>query len=819
MAGSQLKRLKATLKANGLTGQTNIKKKGKSKAPSDTRRDDKEKVIQGIREEFNPFEIKVNRQKYDIPNKKVPVARPGISKQIGEDERKAAWEARKARHNKVGGLVDRRFGEHNTDMTPEERMLARFTRERQNESSKGSMFNLEDDDTDMLTHYGKSLSAKDSDLMISDDDDEATFSQKKRQYHETMDEEKPVKKTKAEVMKEVMAKSKFHKHERQLQHERNEAKMFDLNDEFDDVMAELNGVPQPKKPMFSQRSDKDREYDLQVKQLSLEKRAAPADRTKTEEELADERTKKMKELEDARMRRMEGLTNYDDEGEAKAADADDLDDEFWAGSDENEEDGFVIRDSDAEQEDSETEDEDRPKDFSGPNIMKIGDRVVSTGTATKNVPTLCPATHAEFLASLKDVDFAKQPRYVAKILDIYRPNLAEGNKAKIAVFGAVLIDHILYLADNETSQNEALPQVLEQLIAQLRGMSDVYNEALCEAFRSKTDAIHVRLKESQISGDTSVYPLVSDLVFYSLVGSIYSTSDHYHLVVTPSLILMAEHLEQGKVRTLQDVFAGLYIADLFLHYQRLSKRYSPEVTSFLERALLFLVPDATKIDVAGLQSVAEVSASPFCLAKKDKVVRGETLRLTQLYEYEVTVELKSALLLKTLALIDTACTVWREKTAFIEIVSSFVVLLKHLLKYQAHVPEVLVLLEKLLKLSKFSQDTHKPLTLQSHRPLAIATYVPKFEENFNPDKKSYDPDRERQEIGKLKAQLKKERKITIREIRKDTKFTARQQIKEKKADNDAYHAKMKHIYNSVSTVEGAAKNEYEREKKLRKNKR
>lgn len=43
-------------------------------------------------------------------------------------------------------------------MAPEERMLERFTRERQR-TSKGDVFNLEDEEE--LTHYGQSLSKLD----------------------------------------------------------------------------------------------------------------------------------------------------------------------------------------------------------------------------------------------------------------------------------------------------------------------------------------------------------------------------------------------------------------------------------------------------------------------------------------------------------------------------------------------------------------------------------------------------------------------------------------------------------------------------------
>ena len=59
---------------------------------------------------------------------------------------------------RAGGIVDRRFGENDPTMTPEERMLARFTKERQR-TSKMAAFNLEDEEE--LTHYGQSLSKLD----------------------------------------------------------------------------------------------------------------------------------------------------------------------------------------------------------------------------------------------------------------------------------------------------------------------------------------------------------------------------------------------------------------------------------------------------------------------------------------------------------------------------------------------------------------------------------------------------------------------------------------------------------------------------------
>lgn len=59
---------------------------------------------------------------------------------------------------RAGGVLDKRFGENDPTTSLEERMLERFTKERQR-ASKGAAFNLEDEED--LTHYGQSLSKLD----------------------------------------------------------------------------------------------------------------------------------------------------------------------------------------------------------------------------------------------------------------------------------------------------------------------------------------------------------------------------------------------------------------------------------------------------------------------------------------------------------------------------------------------------------------------------------------------------------------------------------------------------------------------------------
>jgi nucleolar protein 14 len=73
--------------------------------------------------------------------------------------------------DRAGGIIDRRFGENDPTMSIEERMLERFTKERQR-ASKGAAFNLEDEEE--LTHYGQSLSKMDDfdNVGLGSDNDE-----------------------------------------------------------------------------------------------------------------------------------------------------------------------------------------------------------------------------------------------------------------------------------------------------------------------------------------------------------------------------------------------------------------------------------------------------------------------------------------------------------------------------------------------------------------------------------------------------------------------------------------------------------------------
>lgn len=99
--------------------------------------------------------------------------------------------------------------------------------------------------------------------------------------------------------------------------------------------------------------------------------------------------------------------------------------------------------------------------------------------------------------------------------------------------------------------------------------------------------------------------------------------------------------------------------------------------------------------------------------------------------------------------------------------------------------------------------------MQSHKPVAIKTYTPKFEANFSSGK-HYDPDAERNATAKLKALYKKEKKGAIRELRKDNKFLAGERAREQKTTDEEYTKRMRRVEGDIATNERAEEKAMER---------
>lgn len=260
--------------------------------------------------------------------------------------------------------------------------------------NRQSAFDLEDDEPGELTHMGQSLSLNGPDIKddfeedmsnLSDADDHPSDEENSRKRPRTSEdeeedgdqeegEERPErKKSKHEVMAEVVAKSKLYKYERQAAKDDDEDLREELDREFQDIHALLRGMgskPAPAAPapiagMNPERAallsgaDKakfNKEYDMDLKRMAMEKRSIPSQPTKTDAEIAEATAKKLQDLEEKRLRRMQGIPDSEDEDADinDNVDEDMEDDDFGFGSgikakqstsfDVEDEDDFLIED-------------------------------------------------------------------------------------------------------------------------------------------------------------------------------------------------------------------------------------------------------------------------------------------------------------------------------------------------------------------------------------------------------------------------------------------------------------------------------------------
>ncbi|KAL8644126.1 MAG: hypothetical protein Q9226_007922, partial [Calogaya cf. arnoldii] len=885
MPPSQLKRLKSSLREQGITGQQKSKKHQKQANKNGSFRDSRTQrnaALEGIREQFNPFELRAPARisKHDfVTNKptngksaKGAIARPGVTKGFGEENRRQTLLKEIHNRKKVGGILDRRFGENDPKMTPEEKALERFVKEKQRGSKKNTLFDLEDaDDGQELTHFGQSLSFDKAsnlddfqeDLSSGEGSNQGRPSKRRRLSADgdlsedvilDRDEQPARPKSKKEVMSEVIAKSKLHKYERQQAKEDDDDLRAELDKGLPDLLAFMRGAPRQLEPLQAKplangnmnpdraaildgkdRAQAEKEYDERLRQMTFDQRSKPTEPTLTDKEKLEIEAQRLQDLEQQRLFRMKGEQMSDDEEEdqdqappdGKFDPIEEEQDSFGLGpglagptnirqlgvEDEDEflvENDLVAVDSEPESsEDSsiddagdqiaEEEDEEFYQGLLPGHSVPMGE-INDKGKKDLEVPSVgktnglaytynCPQSHAEFLQITQDIPIDDQPIIVQRIRALYHPKLQAGNKAKLAVFSNVLVDHVSYLANNFSSTS--FP-VIEALIRHVHSLAKMFPEEVGRVLRG-----HLK----SLIEDRPLEPTSGDLILFTAIGTIFPTSDHFHQVVTPAMLYIGFYLGQRVPQTLNEIAKGIYLGTLGLQYQKLSRRYIPELLNYILNATWALIPPQPGV-ITGFFPLHALPES-FRLGESSndnprKLKISDTVTTVDCSE-ESKEALKFALLDTLVSLCGNMAETWAGTSAFVDIFEPVAAVLRHLeskpcaskvgkpLRAQIH--DVLYQIQGLLQQARIAR---KPLLLHNHRPLPIKTSVPKFEESFNPDK-HYEPDRDRAEMNKLKAEHKKERKGALRELRKDANFIARESLREKKEKDAQYEKKYKRL--------------------------
>ncbi|XP_021406358.2 nucleolar protein 14 [Lonchura striata] len=604
----------------------------------------------------NPFEVKVNRQKFDILGRKTKndVGLPGVSRSKAIQKRNQTLLKEYKEREKTNVFKDKRFGEYSTKISPEEKMIRRFTLERQQNYGKKNIYNLNEDEE--LTHYGQSLAEieKLNDIVDSDSDTEerGTLSAeltaahfggggllRKKVSSEQQDEEEEKPKSRKELIEEMIAKSKQEKQERQTRRE----SALELTEKLDKDWKEIQTLIARKTPK-SERKDKEvekpkpDEYDMIVRELGFEMKAKPSERLKTEEELAKEEQARLQKLEADRLRRMRGIDEEANKKRPSHMSADDLADGFILDKDDrrllsykdgkinigNEEEKEEEEEEEGEEEDNENEEESQEEsasedeeDDAADGHSDLESDLESEGEAAENKGD---KKHKANENESENVEKLDPKREAAKSELPYTFSVPESYKTfKSLLAGRTMEQQLIVLeriqkcnhpslAVGNKAKLEKLFGFLLEYIGELATMDlpelrtidklvlPLYN--LCQMFpEAASDSIKFILRDAAHDLEEVIevkgratFPGLDTLIYLKIVSLLFPTSDFWHPVVTPAFMYMSQLLTKCRIATLQDVIKGLFICCLFLEYVSLSRRFVPELINFLLGVLHISLP-------------------------------------------------------------------------------------------------------------------------------------------------------------------------------------------------------------------------------------
>ncbi|BGP53261.1 hypothetical protein JCM8202_002586 [Rhodotorula sphaerocarpa] len=444
----------------------------------------------------------------------------------------------------------------------------------------------------------------------------------------------------------------------------------------------------------------------------------------------------------------------------------------------------------------------------------------------------CPSTHAEFTKLLSSSGI-KEPdtvTVVKRIRTLYHPGLAEGNKEKMQVFANVLLDHVIYLA---ASASPTAYETINSILPPLLTLSHSYPLTCAPHYVKKIGLMHKNLLRGLVKGplepSAKTWPGAPELTLLRLVGMVWSTSDLSHPVAAPALLLISEYLSQSRIRSLADIASGLFLCSLVAQYEEMSHRLVPEALNFLSYAIAVLLPTSPSIvsrfpgsfptpdlgeeHIKPLKLRSDAALTPNVPVDLAGALNATAAKGRAKSSRAVTDQLKVDLASASFKLVEEYRSMYSDSEAFIELFTPVERILGAVKAEKVPKPiatEMSQVRDALSRAITFAGQSRAPLRLQHHKPIPLATYLPKFDEGFNPNRR-FDPDSERAEASKLRALYRKEKKGAVRDLRNDNRFLAVEESKRKQEENQQYEKKISKIVSSLQD-ERAEEKAFERTK-------
>ena len=785
----------------------------------------------------NPFEIRFVKEKHSVVNRKIKtdVGKPGISRAKAIQKRKDTLLQEYKRKDKTNVFVDRRIGEKDSELSAEDKMIARFAAERINQGKKqGSIFNLGEEET--LTHFGKSLAdiERYEDPRSDDEDEDGSGGAGRKKLDASYvdaahfggfltksdaEYESGKGNTRKDWIEQMIADSKKRKAEKTKDLEEAEQMTHDLDENWKKLLPAVAGSIYSGKKKEEEEKEKD-DYNVLMRELMFEssKRAKAQERLKSEEEVIKDEKERLEKLEANRNKRMNGevnedqtLTEIDEEVDDIADEENENADNSSDESDSNDEED-QYSDLDSEEEESKKTNsisEDKASKYEAPNEM--------IEAAKKEIPFTfaVPTSYDELISHFEGRSASDKALIIERMIKCNHPQFSENNKSYLENLFRFMLQHIHECCEYDEEKN--LDDDLRSVASLTPYLYDLAKFFPAPAAKSILGVIQEKYEE--YCKKPRSYPTLESLIFCKLTILLFPSSDYRHPVVTPTLQWMSHMLSSAKANSTSSLASGLFIATVFIEAVSLSKRFSPELLNFLCGIVDISTPEDKTLPPKLILQKHVPPFKPignertlFCDTFSNGDISPEKLKLSDTVmikdEGNVSESFSVTCLYSALGMLLQLAELWKELPSSKQIFSRLKNELLPNIPMDRLNCDIKERIEKLVgSLEAIMNDTEvaKRLSLAKEREKPVTMlklYEPEFEDNFDPSQKKRVGSREKLEMDKLQHKVKRERKSAKKDIRKDSAFLAKHKAKEARATDKERIQKTRSIMSGLGSQEG-----------------
>eukprot|EP01129_Flabellula_baltica_P007707 TRINITY_DN3010_c1_g5_i1.p1 TRINITY_DN3010_c1_g5~~TRINITY_DN3010_c1_g5_i1.p1 ORF type:complete len:791 (-),score=212.66 TRINITY_DN3010_c1_g5_i1:186-2558(-) len=737
---------------------------------------------------FNPFDSKKQKYKFGSADKSDDVIVKNTqarSKSFQKRENTIGLEY--DRRNKKNKYIDRRFKYllQDQNLSEQEKNLVLFQKERQKQWEQNDLYSVGNEI--LLTHGGRAIFDDEEDFGF---DATSDFGGMERVDGDDFFESK----SKADVMKSIISKSKFYRHQKTVEREKRLEMTEKLDDELEgitsmlfedenqpmeeehegnensedsmsveevdgDIAAEILALDKKQKPEQEKVTEAD-PFDELLQQMQKDRKAKPTNPLLTESDIAKAEMQRLQQLEEERIKRMKGEDS--DEGYEGG---DDLIDDYSR---------FIA----PEKETRKRSRKERALSSNTiiPTPIAAGSEEISSLNADDDIPfvIVMPTSFESFNNLVEGQSAERVKLIIERIRASNHVSLLPENKDKMKKFVEYLFLRFEYVADKENIDREQL-DILVKPIFQLSN----------QMVKHSSDIAKERLKQIYLKLRDNTWISNGDILFFMLVSRIWPVTDRRHPVITPSYLLMSKSLSALKVTNLSEMVKGILLANIFLQCTSSAERYTPEIFTFLSSVLLSFSGSTDPLLVnliSGSEINPEIVAVDSWGKKYSKKIR--LLALNDLSNQEESNKrLVLSILNSTLSLYaEYFSNVKNESSGYIYPASIGLSILDSL--SDSKFPELIV--KKIEEVRAQLSSTHTalsnnlaPLQFRKKRAVQLPLLTPDFQDDYS-SRTAREPNKDQRELRRLQKQLKAEYKSAERELRKDTKYLAQKKAEEAK---------------------------------------